>query len=73
MSITYIFACIDKVAFSEASIFGIKKDDVSPVRLAIIFCFQADIPVSILLASNTAGLTPFSTSDISSHSTQALY
>lgn len=27
MTITYIFACIDKVALSEASIFGIRKDD----------------------------------------------
>jgi MFS family permease len=30
MTLTYIFSFIDKVALSEASIFGIRKDDVSP-------------------------------------------
>jgi ACS family allantoate permease-like MFS transporter len=29
MTLTYIFSFIDKVALSEASIFGIRTDDVS--------------------------------------------
>lgn len=32
MSLTYLFSFIDKVALSEASIFGIQDDDVSHLR-----------------------------------------
>lgn len=56
---TYILNYMDKVAFSEASVFGIREDLVSTIIRPKIFLGQTN-QVRNLFVSNIAGLHQFS-------------
>ena len=61
MTISYIVSFIDKVALSEASIFGIRTDDVGG-PIFYIFQPRADNYYRTSAVKTTAGSTPSSTS-----------